>query len=436
MQRRRHYSTVSAPELNHAVYICFQKHSGRLSVKSIARTIAKQLDLDLGQLGPKYHGQDNTFKGQVAEQIEELVKEQKIFAAGTGEWIINNVHEEQPAKGAEPPLDLNTLSALGRAQKAVMDVMTALAQQNQWQISRTTLIDMAYEKLERIPKGTVNLAITSLADHGEQYLECPMEGVVAVSKKGQVAIRDQQFRFNKIPQITAGVLRKLLPPQQVEVAIAYVLAVQGATVRSFSLLEVSSNCAKIFSIEEQLVGTHAYDKTPFDIYCETTLRHLRTGGHVNFSPGTKNCFELTRHGWTTLQKRGPLLLSLGLEVPTEEPLALSHPPIVKEAQLPAVVKPKPVEPMSKRESAKVAVEVETVPVEVNGRMLDYAWNEFTRAAEPSESGKRPRSAGSSAPYPDELTTMQLVKRLLKPHDTFTRKRILTWVNASLRDEEP
>ena len=70
----------------------------------------------------------------------------------------------------------------------------------------------------------MDVAIGKLANGGEHYLETPMLGIVAVTKKGEDALNTGIYHFEQKSAVRPSQMYKAYPKDQVRALILYVTA--------------------------------------------------------------------------------------------------------------------------------------------------------------------------------------------------------------------
>jgi hypothetical protein len=418
MNPSRSYTTVRDDELKHAVMSCYRNSVHPRGITSVSKSVRKHLNLNALDLGPKIETYRNSWDAAVAHAIIDLCAEGQLLKEKGGEWKYN---EDYLASLVKAPVDPNSLTAVGRAQKAIMEVFKELGD---LRMGRADLIALASERCNHAPS-TVDAAITKYSKHGEGYLEIPMIGIVAVTAKGQKALDEENYEFEKRPVERYGQIKTAYPEEELKILLLYLSAV--SPYRSQKQRDLATHCAGVYTLDVgQVVGTQINDVKPFERHCYEMLKKLKKDGYLDTPFGFGGALQITDLGWRKLKTdgvKGQLTL-LGFEVPTEVPLALKVNPIIESIS----TKAQPIQ-RSFLNGSKENHKVIEQPVSI---LINKSRVPDQPVVMPSEPEKTTRLK-SSDPL-TELNAMKAITDVLASLDELTQKRVLNWINERYGNE--
>jgi hypothetical protein len=374
--------------------------------------VRKSLKLDPLNLGPKIETYRNSWDAAVAHAIIDLEAEGRLLKERAGEWKYNEGYTDSLVK---PSVDPNSLTAVGRAQKAVMDVLKELGD---LRIEREALIELASERCGHA-RSTVDAAITKYSKYGEGYFELPMTGWVAVTAKGEQALDLEDYECEKRPMERHGQIKTAYPEEEVKVLLLYHSAISPYL--SQKQRDLAKACAVTYTLDaKQVIGVHINDVRPFEKHCYEMLKKVKKDGFLSTPFGFGGAYQITPLGWRKLKTEGAVgrLTILGVEVPTETPVALREIPrpalnIIKEAT------PVPSVNALNGTDEKAEDLIDDSPPEPEINRLEQLPFLLTKESEPAPDIVDPLS---------EINALKSIVEILASIDKATQKRVLDWIN--------
>jgi hypothetical protein len=326
-------------------------------------------------------------------------------------------------------------------------------------IDREQLVELITPQLPQgISVSTIQNAFSALGKNGEQYLEIPLRGAIALTPKGENVIKTGLFHFQHRPHVRHGQMRKNYPEKEFKILILFALGQSKKP--SMAGRDIAIRCAEIYTIEHihEAIGPHAHDQRPFEKYCYRLIRELKKDGYITTRVGGNDAWHITKTGWSKLKSSDFEIHNFGLDLPTEEPQGLLE-PIIAQAQ--PVIETKvlaSVEPMIATMSGnsngsygeeidpyKHGREVETKWIReaicsTQRDMINRAGGLAPRSEFEVETTIAQRTKIIAPPKPlgdpqDEFEAMRIIWEALEPLDSLTQDRVLKWINARRKSQQ-